>query len=199
MKKILLLGAMSLFCLNANAQTNSNNLKTYVSGKAKYVMMDSDVTYRDFYGTTMDEDVVGASIALGMSLNNRDTGLFRFEAEYNKNDVSTKQYSNSIDLELDTQAVMFNTYYHLPTGSALTPYIGFGFGAAHVKGKASRIGEIKKTNFAWQMGTGISYDLTENFALDLGYRYMDYGDFEKYGYNIDTRTHEFYTGIRISF
>lgn len=199
MKKILLLGAMSLFCLNANAQTNSNNLKTYVSGKAKYVMMDSDVTYRDYSVTTMDEDVAGASIALGMSLNNRDAGLFRFEVEYNKNDVSTKQYSNSIDLELDTQAVMFNTYYHLPTGSAFTPYIGFGFGASHVKGKASHIGEIKKTNFAWQMGTGISYDLTENFALDLGYRYMDYGDFEKYGVNLDTRTHEFYTGIRISF
>ena len=161
--------------------------------------MDSDVTYRGYYGTTMDEDVAGASIALGMSLNNRNTGLIRFEAEYNKNDISTKQYANTIDLELDTQAVMFNTYYHLPTGSALTPYVGVGFGASYVKGKDSRVGEIKKTNFVWQMGTGISYDLTENFALDLGYRYMDYGNFEKYGYGIDTRTHEFYTGIRISF
>lgn len=200
MKKCLLLGVVSLFCLNAQAQSNLEEVKTYMSAKAKYSLLDSDVSAGGYDVTTVDEDVAGFGVAVGIAYKD-PSGMLRTELEYNKNGNSTKSYG-VIDFEVETQSVMLNTYYHLPTGSALTPYIGGGIGVSHIKGTAELMGlsgSIKKTNFAWQAGAGISYDLTKNFALDLGYRYMDYGDFEKDGVSLDTTAHEFYTGIRISF
>ncbi len=200
MKKYLLLGVISLFCLNAQAQSNSEEIKTYMSAKARYSLLDADVSTGGYDVTTVDEDVAGFGVAVGMSYKN-SSGMLRTELEYNKNGNSTKSYS-LIDFEVETQSVMLNTYYHLPTGTSLTPYIGGGIGVAHVKGTAEIMGlsgSIKKTNFAWQAGAGLSYDLTKNFALDLGYRYMDYGNFEKEDVSLDTTAHEFYTGIRVSF
>jgi opacity protein-like surface antigen len=33
------------------------------------------------------------------------------------------------------------------------------------------------TTFAWQMGVGLGYDITENVLVDLGYRYLGASDF----------------------
>ena len=202
MKKYFLLGVVSLFCFNAQAQMqqNSEDIKTYMSVKAKYSLFDADVTASGYDVTTVDEDVAGFGVAVGVAHKNSN-GILRAELEYSKNANSTKPYG-LIDFEVETQSVMLNTYYHLPTGTALTPYIGAGIGVSHVKGTADILGysgNIKKTNFAWQAGAGISYDITDHFAIDAGYRYMDYGDFEKYDISLDTSAHEFYTGVRVSF
>ena len=34
-----------------------------------------------------------------------------------------------------------------------------------------------KWNFAWGLMAGLTFDVTQNLKLDLGYRYLDYGKF----------------------
>ena len=58
---------------------------------------------------------------------------------------------------------------------------------------------IDDNNFAWQIGAGVSYAMTDNVAVDAGYRYVDYGDFTKEDTTIDTSAHELYVGARYSF
>lgn len=96
-----------------------------------------------------------------------------------------------------------NAYLDWHNSSAFTPYVGGGLGAAFLKGRAtatfygthsfidtsnpskpvaSQGGngrfnyEKRKTQFAWHLDLGFSYDLTEKMALDLSYRYLDIGD-----------------------
>ena len=89
---------------------------------------------------------------------------------------------------------MFNGYVDLGTWSGITPYVGAGVGFAYNKlfgftdtgyaysdGVQSPTGGYSddggKWNFAWGLMAGLSFDVTQNLKLDLGYRYLDYGKF----------------------
>jgi opacity protein-like surface antigen len=37
-------------------------------------------------------------------------------------------------------------------------------------------GNKSSTNFAWSLGGGLGYDITQNWTVDLGYRYINAGD-----------------------
>jgi|GEM_PF-345625 len=82
---------------------------------------------------------------------------------------------------------MANVWYDIHTGTALTPYIGGGIGWGFVNYKNTRAmlegvtydsftDKKDVTNFAWSVGAGVSYALSERLALDIGYRYVDAGD-----------------------
>ncbi len=91
---------------------------------------------------------------------------------------------------------LVNGYVDLGTWYGITPYVGAGVGVAHnrVKGMAetggsnyafgegvqtvaaSNISNGSKTSFAWALMAGVSYDVTQNLKLDLGYRYLNFGE-----------------------
>ena len=90
--------------------------------------------------------------------------------------------------KLRSIVVMGNGYFDLGTWYGLTPYIGGGVGTAfhQVSGfidqgagnAAGGFGGSKPkdtTSLAWALHAGISYDVTPNFKVDVGYRYMDLG------------------------
>ena len=65
---------------------------------------------------------------------------------------------------------MLNAYYDIDTGTKFTPYVGAGIGMARLKAKIDDETDFSKskTTFAWQVGAGISYAMTENVSLDAG-------------------------------
>ncbi len=86
------------------------------------------------------------------------------------------------------QTLMLNLWADIPTNTALTPYVGGGIGVAFIDYEMDATnydagtfngkfysGSAKKTNFAWSLGGGVAYDVTPQFAVDLGYRYIDAG------------------------
>jgi opacity protein-like surface antigen len=104
---------------------------------------------------------------------------------------------------LQSSVFLANGYADLGTWYGLTPYIGAGVGlvrhnmsgftdsgvawngSAFVNGVPNgpltpvaftRIDDKSKTNFAWAVMAGLSYSITPNLKLDLGYRYMNLGD-----------------------
>jgi len=91
---------------------------------------------------------------------------------------------------------MANAYVDLPKVGALTPYLGAGLGAAYVKYNTWDTHEVCKGctytapkdgldswRFAMGLMAGVSYDLTQQLKLDLGYRYLRINGGKAYGYD----------------
>jgi len=90
------------------------------------------------------------------------------------------------------QTFFINGYFDFHNSSPVTPYVGLGLGLARVSAEVSAgasnlvvspdpavditlSGSTTKTNFAWNIGAGAAWKITDNMALDLGYRYADFG------------------------
>ena len=205
MNKTLLLAGVAACLFAANA--NAIELKQYMSAKLTYSDMSNDVNVStDGYSfkSDVDDRVWGGSIAYGVK-----AGAVRTELELNMHDKAEKyQDENDWTASLENNSIMLNAYYDIDTGTKFTPYVGAGIGMAHLKAKVDfmdgdDVPGKSKTTFAWQAGAGVSYAMTDNLALDLGYRYNDYGDVTVDVYGIktefDSTSHEFLFGVRYTF
>lgn len=92
---------------------------------------------------------------------------------------------------------LLNGYWDLFTHRGFTPYVGAGIGLAHVRahpfttassanfndGSGVPLIELSnghsaatsRTNLAWSLMAGASFDLSDRAKLDVGYRYLDLG------------------------
>ncbi len=75
-----------------------------------------------------------------------------------------------------TFALMANVWYDIPMGSGLTPYLGGGIGYADSEVEHGLVMNGSGGDFAWQLGAGLNFAMTEKMSLGIGYRYMDAGD-----------------------
>jgi opacity protein-like surface antigen len=90
---------------------------------------------------------------------------------------------------------LVNAYADLGTWWCITPYIGAGIGTSRVQisnfldqgvGSLSGGGGVgpslvsaqtgSQWNFAWALHAGLSYQVTQNMAVDLGYSYVNLGN-----------------------
>jgi opacity protein-like surface antigen len=80
-----------------------------------------------------------------------------------------------------------NAYLDLGTWWCITPFIGAGIGFTNltlsnfrdtnvIAGGGGWAKDETKTNFAWALHAGAAYNVTQNFALELSYRYLHLGD-----------------------
>ncbi len=86
----------------------------------------------------------------------------------------------------DTTGVMLNGYYDI-NDSMFAPYItaGIGVGRNDVgkfrsvsSGNNQNLKGINATRFIWNAGAGVQLRVDENWAIDLGCRFMDLGKIE---------------------
>lgn len=118
------------------------------------------------------------------------------------------------------QTAMLNAWYDIPTGTALTPYLGGGIGVAFIRHKSTAIenpgtddqevinNSKNFSNFAWSLGGGVAYNINDNWALDVGYRYIDAGDHKMHYKGADSflftqidkiESHDIMLGFRYGF
>lgn len=78
---------------------------------------------------------------------------------------------------------LLNLYYDIGNFGGVTPYVGAGVGVAYNKMGASLVPSSgfqtygdSRTSIAWALMAGASYDLTDKWAIDAGYRYINFGD-----------------------
>ncbi len=89
---------------------------------------------------------------------------------------------------LKSTVFLANGYIDLGTWDCLTPFVGAGVGFAYntlddfvdigtgVANGGSGIGRNSSNfNFAWALHAGVSYAVTQNFSIELAYRYLNYG------------------------
>ena len=106
-------------------------------------------------------------------------------------------------------SALFNGYLDLGTWYGVTPYIGAGAGAAYLRATdyASTVAPFSSDahhqwNFAWAAMAGLAYPLTHNLTLDVGYRYINFGDVKTDADLVifkNVAAHEVRGGLRWSF
>ena len=93
--------------------------------------------------------------------------------------------------EISTTTVLGNVYFDWANDSMFTPYIGVGAGYGWVNGSGTAGDD---SGFAVGAAAGISIDLTNNLAVDTGYRFRDI-----MVSGSDTKEHQATVGLRFSF
>ncbi|HZQ13568.1 MAG TPA: outer membrane protein [Pseudolabrys sp.] len=120
---------------------------------------------------------------------------------------------NDTTAKISAISVLFNGYLDLGTWYGATPYIGAGAGASYLRafdysGPAPPFtGDTTHSqwNFTWAVMAGVGYAIGPNLMVDVGYRYIDFGDVrtaaDSFGAMTfkDIAAHEVRVGLRWSF
>ncbi|MGA8179848.1 MAG: outer membrane beta-barrel protein [Desulfobacterales bacterium] len=182
----------------------------YVSGNAGFAMAsDSDITDSAVPGITVNTEF-DTGLALGAALG-YDFYRFRVEGElfYQKNDIK-KISAQGVPFDPTGDAValsfLINGYYDFVNRSAFTPYISAGLGFAQVEFNdldISRVGfsgsSDTDTVFAYQIGIGVGYALTEKILIDVKYRYFGTEDSEYNTTKAEFVSNNVLLGVRFNF
>ena len=149
---------------------------------------------------SVDDETYGSirgKVAVGMEMPATSLrGDFRLETEFGfggkkKLDVTAGNGfpDDPAKLKLGYNTFFVNGYYDFHATEKIKPYVGAGMGLAYIKGDINwsaadpanppvifYMNESESyRNFGYNLGAGLVYDLTQNIALDLGYRYTDLG------------------------
>jgi opacity protein-like surface antigen len=154
--------------------------------------------------------VVGGALAVGYNLAPKFSIPIRAELEYGlrtnsegekKDDFTGRKYTHKMNLS----TLFLNAYYDIGTGTAFTPFVGLGVGAAFSwdgttykeTGSATESWSDNTTTFAANVGVGVSYAFTSSIAADLGYRFIYVT--EREDVKSSPYINEVYLGARITF
>lgn len=170
----------------------------------------------DFDPGTSLAGAIGYSFGRGDDFGLRYLDDFRVEVEFlrQENDindfgsVSAGNGPGDSDNQTALSAFMVNAYYDYDTGTAWTPYIGGGVGAAIVDFEASSGGnsvvDDTDTVFAYQARAGIGYEISPSTVLSVGYRFFATEDPEFDGtgggrFDSEYLSHTVEAGLRVYF
>lgn len=149
-----------------------------------FAKLDPEPVHKEGSKTNWDFDLgFGADGALGY-----DFGSFRADAEFtyltarSVFDVDKTQRRENDDKADDTLTVLAataNAWYDLDTGTAWSPYIGIGVGAANVQVKLATGEKTDQVyfegngwGFAYQAGVGVALEVLTGFSLVGGYQFF---------------------------
>ncbi len=183
----------------------------YLSGNLGVAMLsDSDLSDSTIPGMTISLEsdpgfALGAAVGYDFGNNLRIEG----EISYQQNDFD-KASALGIDIDFsgESSALGFgvNGYYDFTNKSAFTPYITAGIGMAEVKfddmtipGDDTFSASDDDTVFAYQLGVGVSYAVTEMVNIDVAYRYRGFDDLEFDTTTAEYDSHNIYAGVRVTF
>ena len=115
------------------------------------------------------------------------------------------------ETDFDAYGFMFSVFVSPFPDYIISPYIGAGIGAAMAKMTTDDTvveGSIDQTNLAWQLEAGLELQFTNNFSLNVGYRYLNMGSYDAPlscagldagNFTGDVKAHEIVAGFRIKF
>ena len=144
-----------------------------------------------------------------------ESGDYRVEGEvaYQNNEVD-RIGNNSLpfdpgggmisSMEFSMLTFLLNGYIDFNYGSAFSWFFTGGFGFARIDGEMTVDGvtdDEDDTVFAYQLGVGTGYAVTETVTLDCKYRYLRTEDFNIEGGDVEVASpsHSITAGIRVAF
>lgn len=167
------------------------------AGYAEYELEDDRSGISNSYGNyVVDKKRFMASGAVGYRYKH-----FRGELEYVWRKNNSGNISDISKVTFKSQSYMFVVYYDFFPYSWFTPFVNAGVGYSRHKLaiKIPSVGasnEMKDTNFTWSLGAGISAKVTNRLNVDVGYRYYDMGDLDKFYGKTSLTDQEVYVGLR---
>jgi len=184
----LVIVALAVF-MSAGSVFAADNANSgfYIGISGGYVIPSSlSITPKDSdtgkFDATLDNGfLVGVKAGWNTPFTNR---IIALEMEYNyiRNNFDNSKYIPTIDSTLDgtisVHALLFNVKARYPEGR-FHPYAGAGLGWSLVQlgdltgtgGGGGVKGDIGNA-FCWQLLAGLDFDITPNFGVGIGYKYL---------------------------
>jgi len=229
MKKILTVTAVVGTILAVHNADAADLKGVYLGAKVGASFMDADsiknttdVANPASVTKTSGDDtvaVLGASIGYdwsgqGVPVRSELEYAYRHGFSYDSNPVFVNAgIPTRATSDMNTHTLMVNGYYDFKNKSKFTPYVGAGLGVSW--NKTDTTGTViatggstqnsrSESSFAWNLATGIDYELNEKVSLDAMYRYSDLGDAVWGGSaaeltSKDVTSHEITLGLRFKF
>ncbi|MDR3363248.1 MAG: outer membrane beta-barrel protein [Desulfovibrio sp.] len=165
---------------------------------------------------------LGGALALGYDFWPQQMLPFRAEIEFALRGNSEKTWSGDNNARLsevkgawNNSTLFANLFWDFHNDTPFTPYIGAGLGAAFKYigyDFTTRDGDKfsandRFTDFAWNVGAGVAYNLNEQFTVDAAYRFVNMGYDEvkarsggqTYKVGNSPYNNEFMLGLRFAF
>ncbi len=177
----------------------TEGLYVSVQGGAAF-LTDSDVTRNRTAG--IETDLGGAiGVAAGYRIGALDKRV-RVEGEvgYQKNCVDDDSGLRKLTGDIKAYSFLVNGYFDFVKGKKIVPFITAGIGVAKVDADINRFTHVDDTGLAYQIGAGIAYHLSDNWHIDLKYRYFDtFSDLGGGNTNPEFTTNNVFLGLRYRF
>lgn len=135
-----------------------------------------------------------------------DFGLSRVELEigYRRNDFD--RFQGTV-LSGTNQVVTYllNGYLVAPMFDPIKPFVMAGAGLATMYAGGVKLGATKlsdstsNSQFAYQAGLGVTYDVSREISLDASYRYLGTSDFDLNGTKVEYGSQNLLIGCRYNF
>ena len=209
MKKATFAALTGLIVLASAGTAHAQNSRLYVSG-----YMGLNIPTEHEFGestTTRSGDIeTDNTFSFAGALGLRLSPTWRIEAEvsYRNNDIDRVDFqtagggSQKLGGEHSTTLYMANIYYDFDfEWQNLYPFLSAGIGLAwhnvDIEDSTGLLLDASDSSigFAWQLGSGLKYRLSENTALTGGYQYIGTSDLEIDTYDLDYSSHELRIGL----
>ena len=146
-------------------------------------------------GRTVSEQAI-VDLGVGYQVNSYFradvTGEYRFASKYHATETYATGYggtgADAYAGNISSGVFLVNGYVDLGTWCGVTPYLGAGVGVAlntfsgltdynlsYFNTASGSSASNTHTSVAYALMAGVSYNLTQNLKLDIGYRYLDMG------------------------
>lgn len=155
------------------------------------------------------------SVVLGWDLpSGTDIGEGRVELEYSRrsNPLAKAEFAEGTfraSGELAAESLLINFFGVYRDTSRWTPYAGLGLGAARLTASALEVtgqplADDSDIVFAYQIGAGVDYALSQDLALDFAYRFLSsvrphFAEASGGSFEADYRNHALMLGLRAGF
>lgn len=177
-KSISKISMLALIAAASVSAANAQTITPYVGGNLQYIFANKEsAKYKDSALSAFDSKYsydAGAGLGLngGVTINN----MFRAELELSGQRADLKSNNNAglgvlRTGKITSTALMVNGYYDYKNSTPFTPFVGAGIGGAKVKMSNPLVSDAD-TVFAYQLRTGVAYDIDKNNSVTLGYRYF---------------------------
>lgn len=213
-RMILTLCLSLLLCGPARAELHSGPyVGAFLGGNALVSAKASD-SEGDF-SLRFDPGLMGSAV-LGWDFEpGNPAGEGRIELEYShrSNRLDKAKFSEGSvpaggNVTADSLLINFYGVFHDPDRS-WSPYVGAGLGAVRVETSDLTVTGKSFSNdsalaFAYQVGTGIDYTVSDHLSLDLGYRFFGstrpkFGEVDGPAFRMDYYNHSVVFGLRVGF
>lgn len=190
------------FALVVGGGVSTASAQAYVSGNLGAVIVnDSDFSDGFDSGEFTFDTGIGLTGAIGGFLGEGVRG--EVELGYRANDIDKVTIDGlgtaSLNGDVTSLSLMGNLYYDFPVAGNFSPFIVGGIGFANVEADVDFAGSEGDNVFAYQLGLGGSFKLSQQVNLDLQYRFFGTSDPELDGVEVEYNTQNFMVGLRCSF
>jgi opacity protein-like surface antigen len=107
------------------------------------------------------------------------------QAKFNGTTANALATQPQYAAKIDTTSVLANVYLDLGTWGGFTPYVGAGAGLSYLRSgdyadTTLPAGELvpvaTRWDFSWAAMAGLSFQVTPRWTVDVGYRYLKFGN-----------------------